>query len=53
MSISEKEVVSLLKSLESFNKLDDITIDLMTEEYDIDCYELCKKNGIVYTVTQQ
>lgn len=48
--ISKREVVSILESLHKFNKLDDVTVDLMSIEYGIDCRQLCSDYGITYVI---
>ena len=52
-TISKSAVISILESLSKFNKLDDVTVDLISIEYEINCRQLCCDYSIKYNITEK
>jgi hypothetical protein len=46
----ETQIVKLLSDLAAFNKLDLMTVNLISGAFDIDAISICKMNGIIYTI---
>jgi hypothetical protein len=41
---------NLLYSLHAFNKLDNIVVNIISEAFNVDAKEICKKQGITYFI---
>ena len=48
----EETIVQILGKLHAFNRLDEKAVETMSILSGLDCKELCRKHGIVYTVPQ-
>ena len=49
--LNRKEVLKKLHDEHSFNLLTDVRVKELSQIYDIDCIELCNKEGITYKIT--
>lgn len=46
----DKAIIHLLKDLHAFNKLDAITVNLISHTFKVNATQMCKDNGIVYNI---
>lgn len=46
----EKQIITLLSDLAAFNKLDNTIVTLISNAFNVNAAELCRKNGITYFI---
>lgn len=45
-----ESIVKLLSDLAAFNKLDELTVNLISAAFDVDAKIICKEHGITYFI---
>ena len=50
MGMSNQRIIKLLDDLHAFNKLDKITVSIVSDAFQVDAENLCSDNGITYWI---
>ena len=48
----KEKIIKLLSDLAAFNKLDNTIVSLISQAFDVNAEEICKKNGITYWIKE-
>jgi hypothetical protein len=51
--MEKKQIIKLLSNLSAFNKLDERTVKIISDTFQVDAVQLCQKNGITYFVSNK